>query len=67
MNIKTTGEIALEREILTNLTLLADVLKVAMDNRFMSPDHAANIWKENLKLSSFDVLKRKGGDESNVS
>ncbi len=62
MKVKTFEEIQLETLILQNLALLADVLKRAQDARFMSPEHAGNIWKENLKLSSFDVQKKKGGE-----
>ena len=39
------------------LMTLANALAVAVEMRFMSPEHGGAIWKNHLKLSSIDSPK----------
>ena len=42
----------------TDLKNLAQALDTAVNARFMSPEHGANIWKEFLRNSGLDVAKK---------
>lgn len=53
-------------QIVTDLNNLANALATAVNMRFMSPEHGANIWKDFLKKSGLDVAK-KLPDERNQS
>lgn len=45
------------------LRTLVDVLSLAVNMRFMSPEHGSAIWKKHLKDSSVDVFKQDRGIE----
>lgn len=52
----------LSQEII-DLENLATALTTAVDMRFMSPEHGANVWKDALKRSGLDVPKKLPEDK----
>jgi hypothetical protein len=50
-----------ERIITSNLIDLAKALKIASTERWMSQEHAKNIWKSYLKVSGMDIPRELKG------
>lgn len=45
-------------QIVNDLLNLANALATAVNMRFMAPEHGANIWKDFLKKSGLDVVRK---------
>ena len=58
----------LEPTVPQELLSLVQALSVAVQSRFMSPEHAGTIWKQVIKVSGFDIPKEntKGVKENGV-
>ena len=52
--------------ITQELLNLAEALSIAVDSDFMAREHAANIWKQVLKVSNLDLPKKKGGENGTI-
>lgn len=50
-------------QIIRDLEGLAKALATAVDSRFMALEHGANVWKNFLKMSGLDVVKKTSEDK----